>query len=87
VSVLLPVRNAADSLDAALRSVARQSESRFECLLVDDGSSDASPLLMERLARRDPRFRVIRAGGDGLVAALDLGLAARRWSRAWTRTT
>ena len=42
VSVLLPVRDAQQTLGAALRSVARQSEARFECVVVDDGSRDAS---------------------------------------------
>ena len=42
VSVLLPVRDAENTLAAALRSVTRQTEERFECVVVDDGSADGS---------------------------------------------
>ena len=58
VSVLLPVRDAEATLGAALRSVARQSEPRFECVVVDDGSQDASRARAGAFAARDPRFRV-----------------------------
>ena len=37
ISILLPVRNAEATLPACLRSVARQTEPRFECAIVDDG--------------------------------------------------
>ena len=41
-SVLLPVRDAAATLAASLRSVSRQRLADFECVVVDDGSRDAS---------------------------------------------
>ncbi len=78
VSVLMPVRDAARTLACALASIARQSEPRFECIIVDDGSRDGSRALAERFAARDARFRVLAAARDGLVAALNLGLAACR---------
>jgi glycosyltransferase involved in cell wall biosynthesis len=78
VSVLLPVRDAEKTLPCALASVARQSEARFECVIVDDGSRDASRALAERFAAGDVRFRVIAAPREGVVAALNRGLAACR---------
>ncbi len=78
VSVLLPVRDAAPTLGAALRSVARQSESRLECIVVDDGSRDASLARAREQARRDPRFRVLARPRRGLVAALEAGRTACR---------
>jgi len=78
VSVLLPVRDAEPTLGCALASIARQSEPRFECVVVDDGSRDGSRAIAEARAARDPRFRVIAAAREGLVAALNLGLAACR---------
>jgi glycosyltransferase involved in cell wall biosynthesis len=78
VSVLLPVRDAEATLPAALRSVARQSEARFECVIVDDGSRDASAALARELAARDARFRLLAAPREGLVPALQRGLAACR---------
>ena len=73
-SVLLPVRDAAPTLEAALRSVARQRDVSFECVVVDDGSRDASPAIAESFARRDGRFRVLRREREGLVPALNAGL-------------
>jgi glycosyltransferase involved in cell wall biosynthesis len=78
VSVLLPVRDAEATLACALASIARQSEARFECVVVDDGSRDASRPIAERFAARDARFRVIAAPREGLVVALNRGLAAAR---------
>jgi glycosyltransferase involved in cell wall biosynthesis len=78
VSVLLPVRDAEATLACALASVARQSEARFECVIVDDGSKDESRAIAERFAAQDARFRVIATAREGLVAALNRGLAACR---------
>jgi glycosyltransferase involved in cell wall biosynthesis len=78
ISVLLPARDAADTLGACLESVRRQSEEGFECVLVDDGSRDATRAIAEDAARRDPRFRVLATPPRGLVAALASGLAACR---------
>jgi glycosyltransferase involved in cell wall biosynthesis len=74
VSVLLPARNAAATLPACLRSIERQTEMNFECIIVDDASSDATPSIAAELASRDARFRLVTAGGDGLVAALTRGV-------------
>ena len=42
ISILLPVWNAAAILPACLRSLQRQTEQRWHCVLVDDGSDDGS---------------------------------------------
>jgi glycosyltransferase involved in cell wall biosynthesis len=78
VSVLMPVRDAEATLAAALRSVARQTERRFECVIVDDGSRDGSLALAREQAARDPRFRVVAAPRAGLVASLRAGIAVCR---------
>lgn len=77
VSVLLPVRDAAATLAAALDSLAAQTLTAWECLIVDDGSQDASPAIAAAYAARDVRFRLLHAGG-GIVDALNRGLAAAR---------
>jgi glycosyltransferase involved in cell wall biosynthesis len=76
VSILLPARDAAATLPACLASIQRQRETCFECVLVDDGSRDATRAIAEAVARGDPRFRVVATGAQGLVAALNTGLAA-----------
>ena len=78
VSVVLPVRDGAATLDAALASLAGQSLREFEVVAVDDRSADATPRILRSWAARDPRFRIFHAPGEGIVPALQLGLAAAR---------
>jgi glycosyltransferase involved in cell wall biosynthesis len=73
VSILLPVWNAGKTLATALRSLERQREGDWECVLVDDGSSDDSLAIAEGIAARDPRIRVVPRRHEGLVAALNAG--------------
>ncbi|MGH0036710.1 MAG: glycosyltransferase family 2 protein [Myxococcota bacterium] len=75
VSVLLPARDAARHLDVCLRSLERQRETRWECILVDDGSLDATPRIAREHAARDPRLRLVTGPRRGLIAALHEGLA------------
>lgn len=74
ISVLLPVRDAAEHLPACLDSLVRQSLSDHEVVAVDDGSRDGSSELLDRTAARDPRLRVLHTPPRGLVAALNEGL-------------
>jgi glycosyltransferase involved in cell wall biosynthesis len=78
ISVLVPVRNAAPWLQASLASLWRQTSRDFEVIAVDDGSTDASPGLLDRAAEREPRLRVLHTPHRGLPAALNTGLAAAR---------
>jgi glycosyltransferase involved in cell wall biosynthesis len=79
ISVLLPARNAAATLEEALQGIlAQRGAPPFEVVCIDDGSSDATPAILSRLAGEDDRIRPIRGGGRGLVAALQLGLARCR---------
>jgi hypothetical protein len=78
VTVLLPVRNGAAHLEAAAASILRQSLAALELLVVDDGSTDATPLLLARVAAADRRVRVLRQGPLGLVPALNRGLREAR---------
>jgi glycosyltransferase involved in cell wall biosynthesis len=77
VSVLLPVRDAAETLPECLASLGAQSLRDHEVIAVEDGSRDASGAILERAARDDPRVRVFRTPARGLVRALNqaLGLA------------
>ena len=74
VTVLLPVRDAAQTLPACLRSVARQVEARLRCLVIDDGSTDESAEIAAAFAAADRRFELVRRPARGLVETLQLGL-------------
>lgn len=76
--MLIPARDTAHTLPTALRSVERQSERRFECVVVDDGSVDETPSIVETFSRRDERFTLVRRPHGGIVAALNAGLTACR---------
>lgn len=75
ISILLPVRDAASTLAPCLRSLQRQRLTEWECLLVDDGSRDASLAIAEEVARRDPRIRVLPRPARGIVASLNDAIA------------
>jgi glycosyltransferase involved in cell wall biosynthesis len=74
VSVLMPVRNAQLTLAESLESVRRQRDVAWECIIVDDGSTDGSRECLERMRNRDPRFRVFERPAHGIVASLNDGL-------------
>ena len=74
VSILLPAHNAAHTLDACLTSMVRQTLEKWECIVVDDGSTDGTREIASEAARRDGRFRVIAMPRSGLIAALNDGL-------------
>jgi CDP-glycerol glycerophosphotransferase len=74
LSVVVPLYNVEDYLEECLRSVAGQTMADFEALMVDDGSTDGSPEIAARFARRDPRFRLVRQENAGLSAARNTGV-------------
>jgi glycosyltransferase involved in cell wall biosynthesis len=74
VSILLPVFDAEATLAACLHSIRRQTEPRWRCVVVDDGSQDGSLACARRFAQRDARFLVVARPHRGLVAALQAGL-------------
>lgn len=76
--MLIPAFNAASTLASALGSVERQSESDWECLVVDDGSTDGTAEVVAGFARRDARFRLLAVEHGGIVPALNAGIAACR---------
>lgn len=78
VSVLLPARDAAPTVERAARSILDQSLTALELVAVDDGSVDGTAGLLKELAARDRRVTVSQGGGRGLVHALNLGLSRCR---------
>lgn len=74
MSILLPVFQAGETIDATLRSITRQTFDDWHCVVVDDGSTDDSGDRAEKLASGDARFAVLRRTHRGLVATLNDGL-------------
>ena len=75
VSVLMPVRNGAETLGEAIESIRRQTLPDWELIVVDDGSEDGTADLVRKAARQDPRVRLFRQPPLGLVAALNRAVA------------
>jgi len=78
LSVLLPCRNADDTLNEALASLASQTFEAFEIIAVDDGSTDRTADLLTGWAKRDDRIHLLRTPPRGIVAALNLAAATAR---------
>jgi len=83
VSVVVPVYDVEDYLEEALRSVLDQSLADIEVICVDDGSTDGSAAILDRLAEADGRLRVIRQENRGLGAARNAGARAARGDRLY----
>ncbi len=78
ISVVMGVYNAAPTLAATLDSILGQTERDFECIVVDDGSTDETSSILATYVSRDPRVRVLRQENTGLTRALIAGCAAAR---------
>jgi glycosyltransferase EpsJ len=77
-SIVVPCRNAAKTVDAAIASVLASSLRDVEILAVDDGSTDGTADVLARWAARDERVTVLHTGGRGVSAARNAALAAAR---------
>lgn len=76
VSVIMPVYNAKASLPQSVRSVLGQTHGDIQLVLVDDGSTDGSSSLCDRVARQDRRVVVLHQENRGPAAARNVGLDA-----------
>ena len=65
VSVVVPVYNVKELLPLCLDSIAAQTFADFECILVDDGSTDGSAEVCDAYAAKDGRFHVIHKANGG----------------------
>ena len=74
ISVIIPVYNGDAYLAECLDSVVSQSMEQLDIIVVDDGSTDASPGICDSYAERDPRVRVIHQSNGGVSAARNAAL-------------
>lgn len=76
ISIIVPIYNISAYLRQCLDSIQAQTFKDWECILVDDGSTDSSPLVCDEFAARDPRFKVIHKTNGGVSSARNAGLLA-----------
>ena len=74
VSISIPVYNQEQYLRQCLDSVLAQTYDYWECVLVDDGSTDSSGNICDEYVNKDNRFKVVHKKNAGLAAARQTGL-------------
>jgi glycosyltransferase involved in cell wall biosynthesis len=73
ISIIIPTYNRAEMLSRALKSVLLQKHVEWECIVVDDGSTDQTSVIMQSFLE-DPRFSYIATSHAGVSAARNKGL-------------
>src|SRR5687767_4267430 len=73
-SILVPVYNHAHFVPATLDTLLAQTYPNWEAVIVNDGSTDDTPQVLESYAKKDPRFRVFNKTNGGVGSALNYGL-------------
>lgn len=76
VSVVIPARNAARTLEQTLQSLVNQSLTDWQAIVIDDGSTDNTAELIRQWSARDARIQGISGAAKGVSAARNAGLRA-----------
>jgi glycosyltransferase involved in cell wall biosynthesis len=75
VTVILPAFNAQQYIESACQSILEQTFRDFEFIIINDGSTDNTLAILQELARKDPRIKLISRANTGYVVALNEGIA------------
>ena len=78
ISIIVPIYNVAQYLPRCLDSLLHQTYSNLEIILVDDGSTDQSPGIIDQYLKKDPRFIAVRKKNGGLSDARNAGIEAAK---------
>jgi len=78
ISVILPVYNAEKFVEAAVNSILQQTITDFEFIIINDGSTDDSLNILESLAKKDARIKLISRANKGLIATLNEAISISR---------
>ena len=70
VSVIVPFKNTADYLEDCLGSILKQTLTNWELLIVDDGSTDDSRIIVQKYTDKDSRIQLFNNQGKGIIEAL-----------------
>ena len=74
ISVIVPVYNSIDCLEKCVRSICAQTYENLEILLIDDGSTDGTDRLCDKLATEDRRIGVYHKKNGGASSARNMGI-------------
>ena len=74
VTIIVPAYNVERTVAEAIESLLAQDYPNFEVLSVDDGSTDATPEILDAFAAKDPRVRVVRKANGGYGSAINTGI-------------
>jgi glycosyltransferase involved in cell wall biosynthesis len=74
VSVVMSVFNGQEFLPDAVKSVLAQTFRDFEFLIIDDGSTDGTPEILNSFEKQDKRVRIIRHANKGRAESLNVGI-------------
>ncbi len=74
ISVVVPIYNVEKYLEECVQSIINQSYNNIEILLIDDGSTDGSGMVCDKLAERDNRIKVFHKINGGLSDARNYGI-------------
>lgn len=74
ISVVIPVYNTEKYVEKCVESVKNQTYKNVEIILVDDGSPDGSPALLDRIARENENIKVVHKENGGLSSARNAGM-------------
>ena len=75
VSVIVPVYNEEKYISIVLADLKRQTIFNIEVICIDDGSTDQTPLIIEKTCKEDSRFRLIKTNHVGAGGARNLGMS------------
>lgn len=78
ISIIVPVYNTKEYLHRCVQSLRNQTYPQIEILLVDDGSTDQTGALCDRLAKKDYRIRVFHKKNGGSSSARNMGITEAR---------
>lgn len=78
VSIIVPVFNKKKYLNGVLESIRQQEFNDFECILVDDGSTDGSQNICDVFSKKDTRFITVHMSNSGVSNARNTGLKRAR---------
>jgi glycosyltransferase involved in cell wall biosynthesis len=78
VSIIIPCYNSERFVVRALKSVVWQTWKNWECIVIDDGSRDATTTVVGAFIKNDPRFRYVRQNNAGTAAARNHGVSLAR---------